>query len=108
MDEFVLLLCQLPSLQKEQYDPNLLRPDEKDYLFSDYFTYDFTDHEIKVNPLATKAQRGKANCTLKLLGLNDPKHVRTRRAFYTEYVMEVEKGNSPDLSDFPYRFIFEV
>lgn len=97
--------CQ--AYKKEQHEPTLLRPDEPSFSFSIYFSYDFVEHIIKPNPLATIAQQARAAGSIKLFGLNDAKHVRTRKAFYAEYVIETEKCNSLDLRDFPYRFMFE-
>jgi uncharacterized protein (TIGR02646 family) len=103
---FCCAVCQ--SYKKEKYDPRSLRPDALGYQFATYFDYNFTLHEIKVNQRATPDDQAKAYATIELFGLNDPKHVRTRRAFYTEYNSEIEKGKTPDLKDFPYRFMFEL
>lgn len=105
-----LFLCcaDCQSYKKEQYDPNLLRPDDLGYLFYTYFNYNTKSHMIEVNPLATAGEQAKAHTTIEIFGLNDTKHVRTREAFYREYYWEEEKGGTPNLNDFPYRFMFEL
>ena len=61
--------CQ--QAKNTQFDPGLLKPDEWDYDFSDYFWFNHNTGEIEINPFAPDSKQGRARKTLEILDLND-------------------------------------
>jgi uncharacterized protein (TIGR02646 family) len=85
----------------DQYDENLLRPDEKNYMFELYFNYNATTGELEPNNIDNTAQE-RANITIKILKLNEAKRCKQRlRAFRTR------PKSIENIDDFSYRFMFE-
>lgn len=89
--------------KKTQYNDRLLRPDEVDYEFRRYFTYNYNSHEIEVNPGADPVDRDRAEETRRIFGFNHPGVKTARRHAYERYMGMA----APVLDDFNYRFMFE-
>jgi uncharacterized protein (TIGR02646 family) len=68
--------CQ--TTKREQWDDRLLHADAEDYQFSKYFEFDFTNGQIRPNPLASEPDQQRATVTLKLYGLDSPGRRRNR------------------------------
>ena len=94
-----LYFCCVHCQQKgDQFDENLLRPDAVDYQFDQYFRWDFTTGEMKVNTLAPPADQYSADVTIKLYRLNEG-HPRLRKLAMKNRTDQFEVA--PD--EFPYR-----
>lgn len=94
--------CQ--NAKKEQHDSRLLRPDEVNYNFSRYFIYDFITDKIECNPAATPIDQDRAESTISIFDLNHKAHCINRRRARQLFTADP----TPILSDYNYRFIFEM
>lgn len=87
----------------ERWDPELLVPDEDGYKFADYFYADYTNGRIEVRPDISTGLQKRAECTLEIYGLNDPRHLPCR--------LDAQERRSAlldwDLDKFPYRDFLE-
>jgi len=96
--------CQAAKL--EQYDADLLRPDEPSFHFEYYFNYNYYEHILEPNLERNEADQRKAKTTIRLLGLNDEAHKRLREQTLMSY-MNTDRNMYP-LETFAYRFILEI
>ena len=93
--------CQ--KLKNTQYDDLLLRPDELDYKFLNFFYYNYTNHTINVQPALVGLVKERAEITLKTFGFNHPVFCKSRQMSFIRF-----RGNAkPVLDDFAFRFILE-
>jgi uncharacterized protein (TIGR02646 family) len=91
--------------KREQWDEALLSPDEPGYRFADYFYVDLTNGRIEIRPdLATDPEKHhRAECTLRIYGLNAGGHLARRLA-------EQERRSALpdwDIDKFAYRDFLE-
>ncbi len=111
--QFYTLVCQWENLylscptcqsKGDQYNADLLRPDEVTFTFSRYFIYNYQSHEIEVNPLATPNDQRRADVTTRLFRLNDTGHCSARRI-----ALERWMKRDPDyvLADYNYRYMLD-
>jgi uncharacterized protein (TIGR02646 family) len=98
--------CQMS--RGNQYDDLLLRPDSDDYSFTRYFTYNYSNHTINVNPQASDIDKARAVYTLDKFGFNSGKSDDSRRISYERYILALNAGNTPILTDYSFRFIFDL
>jgi uncharacterized protein (TIGR02646 family) len=94
--------CQRAKM--EQFSENLLQPDDENFRFERFFIYNFTNHQIEVNPIAADHDQIKANKTLEILQFNENGQVVSRRHAWERWQGLSE--NNRFLIDFPFRFIF--
>ena len=67
--------CQ--ARKKEHFHASLLKPDEN-FVFEQYFMWEFKTGKLKPNPLAPPEKQRAAKVTICLYGLNHPEHCRGR------------------------------
>lgn len=89
--------------KKTQYNESLLRPDDINYHFNKYFTYNYNEHKIEPNPAASDEEKARAEETIRVFDLNHASMKICRRQAQERYV----GAANPDLNDYNYRFIFE-
>jgi uncharacterized protein (TIGR02646 family) len=87
-----------------QYSDLLLRPDDREYTFEQYFIYNYNNHLIEPNPRASEADQEKARTTIQILNLNQLGLVTTRRHSAERWYNATAEGRM--LDDFPFRFLF--
>ncbi len=69
--------------KKNQYDEQLLRPDELNYNFKDYFLYDYISHTMSPNPIQSTENQERAKITIAVFDLNHASmRVSRRNAFH--------------------------
>lgn len=92
--------CQ--KLKGTQYDDLLLRPDDLEYEFNNFYTYNSTYHKIEILPNLIGVAKERAEMTLKIFGFNHPAFCKSRQISFERFM-----GNAnPILDDFGFRFIF--
>ncbi len=64
--------------KQEQWDENLISPDEPGYAFTRYFCFDFVDGRILPNPVADATDQQRARVTISIFKLNQPALCRLR------------------------------
>jgi len=79
----------------------LLRPDDENYDFSDFFIIDFTEFKLLANPMSTNETQLKAQTTINILNLNSSEFITARRHSYSR---EKEVGFNKE--DFAFRYLF--
>lgn len=96
--------CQVCQKEKlEKFDEKLLKPDEPDYTFSKYFTFDFTTGEILTNSSATPEFKQRAEVTISLYGLN-----LAERKLHRLQELRSNRLEEFPLEDLPYRDFLEA
>ena len=88
----------------EQYDEQLLRPDDVNFSFDIYFIYSYNSHKVDPNPALSEKDYLKAATTIRIFGLNDPGHIAARRISLERYEGKMNQGDDIEINDFPYRF----
>ena len=63
----------------DQWDEQLIAPDDLEYSFLRYFYFDFVDGRILVNPIAEEIDQQRAAVTISIFQLNQPSLCRLRR-----------------------------
>ncbi len=82
-----------------EFTKQLLKPDRKDYKFSDYFLYNSISGKLDVNPKANEKEKKSAEETIRIYKLNRPELIEDRMDCFEFYQnVEFEKR--------PFRFIF--
>ena len=111
---FYGLVCQWENLYlsciscqswSNQYVPALLRPDETGFSFGRYFVYDFFNHRIAINELATAADQHRAETTIRLFKLNEDGNPGARRIALDRW-----SKTDPDervIDDFNFRYLLD-
>ena len=87
----------------DYFEEKLLRPDGADYQYNRYFLYDYIQHKILPNPLASFLEQERAEKTIKILDLNHISLCISRRHSFQRH----DKDDNPVLSDYNFRFMFE-
>jgi uncharacterized protein (TIGR02646 family) len=97
--------CQEGKLAEGSND--LLAPDDGDFVFQEYFYWDFESGELLVNPRSGEENARKAQATITLYGLNDHKRPTYRKESRKRWLNS--KGENEDLNRWPYRnFLVEA
>ncbi|MFA7239591.1 MAG: hypothetical protein WC091_05710 [Sulfuricellaceae bacterium] len=91
-------LCQSNKLEK--FDPALLKPDELEYAFDNYFVANFSTGEIEPSPHTDANARRQADVTIRLYGLNLPARKKARKREWEAYQRDAQAA----LDDYNYRF----
>lgn len=87
----------------ESFSTDLLRPDAPDYSFDRYFVYNFSSHEIGVNPSALATDQNKAQITIQIFQFNYSEKTTLRRHAWERWMRA--SPEEQNLDDFPFRFI---
>lgn len=94
-------MCQSKKL--ENFDEKLLKPDETDYYFENFFVSNYKTGEIEPLPCATVQDRNRAEVTIRLYGLNLGSRAVARLRELAHYARDPEKN----IDDYNYRFFLE-
>ena len=78
----------------------LLKFDDPNYNFDDYYYFDFSTDKIKVRPDIPHLSQVKARYTLMVLGINKPERPISRRKELNNYL----NSGASHLSDYSYRY----
>ncbi len=81
-------------VKRDNYHELLIRPDEPDYRFDEYFDLDFTKHTIEINRSANSENQERAALTIEILNLNHTDLVEERRYALKKYLEQLEKFRS--------------
>ncbi|WP_428664693.1 hypothetical protein [Runella sp.] len=87
----------------DQFEEELLRPDDIEFHFNRYFIYDYIEHTISPNPLASVEEQYRAERTIEIFDLKHKSLCISRRHAYQRYNSDAD----PVLSDYNFRFMFE-
>jgi len=104
----LFIACHYCQERGSRFDERLLKPDEENYGFDEYFMFDFTTFKIVPNPLKSKENQERAQITIDLFRLNgQPEDAGTTEDCMIERERIYEKyKNDPDIDCLPYRFMF--
>ena len=91
-------MCQSNKL--EEFDPALLKPDEREYAFDKYFVANFKTGEVEPSPHSDENARQQANVTIRIYGLNLPARKKARKREWESYL----RDSAATLDDYNYRF----
>lgn len=93
--------CQRAKM--ESYTVELLRPDETDYSFDRYFIYNYSTHEVEINPAASPEDQKRAAVTQQIFQFNFSEKTMLRRHAWERWIrMPVDQQI---FDDFPFRFM---
>jgi uncharacterized protein (TIGR02646 family) len=95
-------VCQGAKLEK--FDEVLLKPDEIDYAFDQYFIVDLVTGIINPNPASEESDQERAVITIEMYGLNLFDRPETRKHFLLLAFANTDA--SADYSTYPYRFMY--
>lgn len=95
-------VCQGAKLEK--FDEALLRPDEIEYRFNQYFIVDLATGIINPNPASEESAQERAAITIKMYGLNHFDRPETRKQFFMQAFANTDA--IADYSTYPYRFMY--
>jgi len=106
--ENLFIACHYCQERNDDFDELLLKPDEADYSFDEYFAFDFTTFKIIPNPSKPIKNQERARITINLFRLNGiPADEGTEDDCTIERERIYEKyKNDPDIDCLPYRFMF--
>ena len=93
--------CQ--SEKHDQWEDDLIAPDELDYSFQRYFAFDYTNGSIWPNPTASPADQERATVTIRLFGLDSVARCQHRMLEFRKFSDAV----SPEINDWAYRDYLE-
>ena len=93
------------SHKKEQFDEKLLRPDDLDYNFDDYFEHNSTNGFIDIKPDITKDKQNRAEVTRKILGFNEGDKPDDRIRFFR--LWHTDPDREEYFEAYNFRFIFD-
>jgi len=93
--------CQ--SQKSGKFDEALLKPDEPDYSFENFFISNYKTGELEPLPNAPATIRNQAEVTIKLYGLNSKARANARLRELKGFKRDQEKY----MDDFSYRFFLE-
>ena len=94
-------VCQ--SSKGEQWNEQLLRPDEVDYFFEAFFQFDFITGELKPNVVASESNQDRARVTIAVYGLDHDSRRRFRRLELRKW----SRSKDQQLNDWAYRDFLE-
>ncbi|MCU0393043.1 MAG: HNH endonuclease [Thermoflexibacter sp.] len=104
--ENLFLCCDRCQSEKlENFDNNLLKPDEKEYEFDTYFAINFKTGELIPNPFASVENQEKANITIAMLNLKEEDICIARLKSYATYQYDLTQEKPIDINKYAYRFM---
>ncbi len=98
--------CQ--NSKMDNWDELLLKPDDTEYKFHDYFFCDVSSGKIEPNPAASSEERARAKATVKIYDLNAPERKSARRHELKGFLARKINGEDIILDEFNYRFFIEA
>lgn len=99
-------VCQ--SCKGEKFDEALLKPDEPEYTFDNYFMVSIVTGAIEPLPQLDESARWRAEVTIRLYGLNLPDRKKARIRELERYRRDLNNCNfQADLDDYNFRFFLE-
>jgi hypothetical protein len=87
----------------EHIDPLVLRPDELEYAFERYFTYNYIDQKLETNPMSSPEDQQRSQTTNQFFDFNNTELITKRRHAFERY----SRDPAPVLDDYNFRFIFD-
>jgi uncharacterized protein (TIGR02646 family) len=98
-----LFLCcdRCQTIKGEQFDILLLKPDEEDYFFENYFIINYKEGSISPNPMVNNEAQIRAKKTIELLKLNDKNLCENRKRALREFK---KKTHGKDINVYGSRF----
>ena len=96
----LFLCCDLCQQKGDEFDEKLLKPDDDDYCFDDFFDIKWDTGELIPNVDASEKDRQRAETTIRLYGLNEHGKPEDR----LEELYKFNDSNHPDIERFSYRF----
>ncbi len=84
--------CQSQKL--ETWNDLLIAPDDCNYVFHDYFMFDFTTGAISENPKAPQEMQERARCTIDLYGLDSDPRRRYRLVEQDKWKKSVNRDDN--------------
>ena len=110
--ENLFISCHYCQEKGDKFDELLLKPDEQDYFFYNYFEYDKKAGKIIPNPNRSSANQERARITIDLFKLNgkqsdvgtDDDITFHRKALYKKHLSDPDLLSNIDV--YPYRYMF--
>ena len=99
--ENLFLCCRNCQEKNDEFDEQLLKPDEFDYEFNRFFDYDFNTGFLNPNKWSSAADQQRAEITIRIYRLNEFEHPEDRLMTFRQYY----DSNNPVIDEFSYRFI---
>ena len=99
--ENLFLCCYICQKRINQYEDILLKPDEVEYEFGNYFFYNTESGELEPNKMASSNDKARAKYTIKIFKLNEFNRPKSRKMFFRRFA----KDQHPIVEEYPYRFI---
>jgi uncharacterized protein (TIGR02646 family) len=93
------------SYKKEQFDEKLLKPDDLDYNFDDYFEYNSANGFIDIKPDISKEKQIRAETTRQILGFNEGDKPDDRKRFFR--LWDTDPDREEFFEEYNFRFIFD-
>ncbi len=97
--------CSNCQKKNKRFSLKLLKPDEVNYEFRYFFTYNYTDGWIKPNFARSNAEQERAKITIKFYGLNKWGRPDERVKERNDFLEDRKLGKIKDTNDYSYRFI---
>jgi len=94
-------ICQ--ACKGENFDENLLKPDEEEYRFDTYFQIDWVTGRINARIGQSVEARARAEKTIKLYGFNEKGKPQDRKRELNHFL----KIENADCDEFAYRFFLK-
>ncbi|MDI9365537.1 MAG: hypothetical protein QM541_11340 [Flavobacterium sp.] len=91
--------CQKSKM--EQFDKDLLKPDDMHYQFDEYFQYNYNSHNLEPRVDKSDNHQRKAKVTIEIFGLNHPDLSKARKHAFERFINADEKI----IDDYNFRFI---
>jgi uncharacterized protein (TIGR02646 family) len=101
----LFVACHYCQEKGDDFDDRLLKPDMDDYDFNKYFIFNFRSFEIEVRKDTgiSKADRMRAETTIKMYKLNYSGRSKAREREFKHYA---NKEGGDQFDDFSYRYMF--
>lgn len=93
--------CHNCQQKLDEFNDFLLKPDNRNYKFSEYFIFNYSSGEIKENPAKPLSNQQKAKETIRIYRLNDFGRPEDRKRVFKQF----NDSNNPVIDDFAYRFM---
>ena len=101
--ENLFLCCKICQKRINQFEEILLKPDEVEYEFSNYFFYNTENGELEPNKLANEDDKARTEYTIKIFKLNNYNRPNARKMFFRKFAID----QNPVIEEYPYRFILQ-
>lgn len=100
--ENLFLCCHICQKRINQFQEILLKPDEIEYEFANYFFYDTESGEIVPNKKADSENQKRAKYTIRIFKLNKFNRPNARKMFFRKFA----KDPNSVVEEYPFRFMF--